>query len=592
MLCALVFILFCALSVCSTDNVCDLRSSQSKIRSYNWSVFYTKANPDGYFRRMIYIVDNTEPSRDRTRLAGPMIRACKNDTIDVYLENHLQSESISLHWHGIHQKNTPWMDGVQQVTQYPILPTQQFHYQFKADKIGTHWYHSHTGGQYTDGLLGMLIVDDPQDPYMNYPEHHMILREWYHEDVEDVFDIFMNYDPLKYNPAAPFVTGLINDKGRYNCTPAEMHGHKDNCTRANFTRFHVSQNQEYRFRIVAAGSQFTYRFSIDQHALTIVAMDGVYIQPYTVQEIFIDIGQRYDVIVNMTQSVDLYWIRVFTANNRYDKQLHQFNAILQYDGASNTDDPQSIYRPSNNTLIDSKPLKPLANNRLALPLKPPPEFNLSPTAQSATKPIRIEYINISCSDEEDEKLDQCFINGIQYHMSKTPTLFSLWKGQPLSIPSINLKLGESVIFIMNNYVPISHPLHIHGHDFYILARGDDHESSTVHFNSSVDWREFNLENPPIRDSFKLPTRSWVAIGFVATNPGSWLFHCHLTFDMEAGMARIINIGEQRDVPQPPADFPLFPTSGAGSLYHQQMSRTLSSFSLLVLLVSSHKVFFP
>jgi FtsP/CotA-like multicopper oxidase with cupredoxin domain len=240
---------------------------------------------------MIVITNNHANSTD-VHFSGPTIYVCKNDEINVYLENSLSTESISLHWYGIHQENSPWMDGVQQVTQYPILPTQRFHYRFTADKVGTHWYHSHTGGQYTDGLLGMLFVGDPHDPYVDLPEHLMLINEWYHNDVVDIFDIFTNYKTDRYHPAFPFVSGLINGNDRFNCTPEQINNTRDPCIPKHpFTRFNVSQNKIYRLRIVAAASQFTYRFSIDQHELTIVAMDGIYVRPYSVQEMFIDIGQ-------------------------------------------------------------------------------------------------------------------------------------------------------------------------------------------------------------------------------------------------------------------------------------------------------------
>lgn len=34
------------------------------------------------------------------------------DIVQVKVSNYLQmGESLTIHWHGIHQINTPWMDG-------------------------------------------------------------------------------------------------------------------------------------------------------------------------------------------------------------------------------------------------------------------------------------------------------------------------------------------------------------------------------------------------------------------------------------------------------------------------------------------------
>ena len=42
------------------------------------------------------------------------------------------------------------------------VPGSEFVYEFKATPAGTHWYHSHVGVQYGNGLFGPLIVEGPQ----------------------------------------------------------------------------------------------------------------------------------------------------------------------------------------------------------------------------------------------------------------------------------------------------------------------------------------------------------------------------------------------------------------------------------------------
>ena len=76
----------------------------------------------------------------------------------VRVTNHLYMEGITIHWHGLHQTGTPWMDGTAYVTQCPIQPHQTFTYRFRATPAGTHWYHSHVANQRVDGLFGMLLV--------------------------------------------------------------------------------------------------------------------------------------------------------------------------------------------------------------------------------------------------------------------------------------------------------------------------------------------------------------------------------------------------------------------------------------------------
>lgn len=50
-----------------------------------------------------------------------------------------------MHWHGISQKGTPYMDGAPMITQCPIMEGQIFRYKFLADDQGTYFWHSHDG---------------------------------------------------------------------------------------------------------------------------------------------------------------------------------------------------------------------------------------------------------------------------------------------------------------------------------------------------------------------------------------------------------------------------------------------------------------
>ena len=52
---------------------------------------------------------------------GPTIITGNSSILAVDVIN-LSDNNTSIHWHGMHQINTPWMDGVAMITQWPILP--------------------------------------------------------------------------------------------------------------------------------------------------------------------------------------------------------------------------------------------------------------------------------------------------------------------------------------------------------------------------------------------------------------------------------------------------------------------------------------
>jgi FtsP/CotA-like multicopper oxidase with cupredoxin domain len=62
----------------------------------------------GYEKPMI-LINNQFP--------GPLIEANSGDTIVVIVNNNMANWSTSIHWHGIDQKITNWMDGVAAITQ-------------------------------------------------------------------------------------------------------------------------------------------------------------------------------------------------------------------------------------------------------------------------------------------------------------------------------------------------------------------------------------------------------------------------------------------------------------------------------------------
>ena len=57
----------------------------------------------------------------------------------------MDSESTTLHWHGLHQRENPFMDGTPFLQQWPTMPGRSFEYKFIASNPGTHFWHSHLG---------------------------------------------------------------------------------------------------------------------------------------------------------------------------------------------------------------------------------------------------------------------------------------------------------------------------------------------------------------------------------------------------------------------------------------------------------------
>jgi FtsP/CotA-like multicopper oxidase with cupredoxin domain len=93
---------------------------------------------------------------------GPELRVRQGDLVEVVLRNDDVAEGVTIHWHGIDVPNA--VDGVAGVTQNAVLPGQTYTYRFRADQVGTFWYHTHqvSSQEVRRGLFGVIVIE-PRD---------------------------------------------------------------------------------------------------------------------------------------------------------------------------------------------------------------------------------------------------------------------------------------------------------------------------------------------------------------------------------------------------------------------------------------------
>lgn len=122
-------------------------NGRKRVRNFQWTILDRVANPDGVFRPMITI---------NGKFPGPMIECNEGDTLVIDVDNQ-SVNATSIHFHGIFQNGTNWMDGTNGITQCPIAPMGRFQYKFTVDgQSGTYFYHGHQAAQIADGLFGLV----------------------------------------------------------------------------------------------------------------------------------------------------------------------------------------------------------------------------------------------------------------------------------------------------------------------------------------------------------------------------------------------------------------------------------------------------
>jgi FtsP/CotA-like multicopper oxidase with cupredoxin domain len=90
---------------------------------------------------------------------GPELRVRQGDLVEVVLANEDVDAGVTIHWHGLDVPNAE--DGVAGVTQDAVLPGQRHTYRFRAEQVGTFWYHTHqvSSRDVRRGLFGTLVIE-------------------------------------------------------------------------------------------------------------------------------------------------------------------------------------------------------------------------------------------------------------------------------------------------------------------------------------------------------------------------------------------------------------------------------------------------
>ncbi|KAF2716845.1 multicopper oxidase [Polychaeton citri CBS 116435] len=444
---------------------------------------------------------------------GPAIEANWGDTIIVHLTNAMQDNGTSLHFHGMRQFGSNEMDGVPSITQCALAPGDSMTYKFVATNYGTSWYHSHWGLQTFDGVFGPMIIHGPSSKEYDVDAGPIVLSDWNHVSVNEIYD---SIQQTTSRPGAPTLdTGLINGK---------------NVWGNGGERFEMEfeSGKAYLLRLVNCAIQATFKFSLDGHKFWVVSTDFVPIVPYETDSLTINIGQRYNIIVVADQTPSAYWMRA-------DNQL-SCSPITQYD------DIKAIvrYKDANQGLVSG-----LVSNLTSVQgsCADEPAASLVPVVAHTVGPQsdNIHENVLVGPGPSTPNLYKWTLNGATFQSQwGDPTLNHIldngtvpdYSGQlAIEIP----ELGEWVYIIIETPIPVPHPIHLHGHDFYVLTSGIGPWTG--------DTSVFQLNNPPRRDVAMMPGGAGPAgagghlvLAFYTDNPGAWLMHCHIGWHAQMGFA--------------------------------------------------------
>ncbi|KAF2706997.1 multicopper oxidase [Pleomassaria siparia CBS 279.74] len=484
-----------------------------KTVSYNLEITNGTCNPDGHGAKPCQLLNNQYP--------GPLITANWGDTISVTVKNSLSGNGTGIHWHGIRQLNTAHYDGVPGITECPLAPGDSKTYTFQATQHGTTWYHSHYSNQYGDGAFGPLVINGPGSANYDLDLGPMMVNDYYYSTAWQIG--IQAHNNLQKGQAPPnadtiMVNGLNKNSGGGGSYGSTL----------------IKKGKKYRLRLINTSADNNIWVSLDNHPFQVITSDLVPIKPFVTNWVLLAIGQRYDVIINANQTEGNYWFRAnvatacASANNFYGRSIFTYDSTSVTPGAPSTDpaaDPP-IAMPGG--CADMSPLVPWVANTVGS------SSDFIAQAGNLDVDVGVEQLTTNQQNIVFWGVNLTAINvnwdkpTLQYVADKNtsyPTTYNL-----IELPNEGIWSYWIIQETAGTQVPIPHPIHLHGHDFYVLGQG------TGQFDMKNTPNTLTYTNPPRRDTAILPGQGWLAIAFPTDNPGAWLMHCHIAWHVADGLA--------------------------------------------------------
>ncbi|KAF3015102.1 Laccase-1 [Neopestalotiopsis sp. 37M] len=481
-------------------------------RHYDWEVTEVEnwVGPDGVTKGYVQLVNGQYP--------GPTLFAEWGDTISVTITNSLPVNGTSFHWHGIRQFHSNVHDGANGVTECPIPPKASKTYTFKAEQYGTSWYHSHHSAQYANGVWGPIQIEGPASSNYDIDLGVFPISDYYYDNADDLVISTATV------PGGPPLSDNVLFNGT-NINPADP-------SQGEYAVVTLSPGKLHRLRIINPSAENNYQVSLVGHNFTIIETDFVPINATSVDNVYVAVGQRYDIIIDADQDVDNYWFNVTMFDNSFcgNSKNPYPAAIFRYDGAADELPTIQGDRPENANCQDSLDFTPIVTRKAEETTlivdagDPAHHLNVNLT-RNATQ-ANIWTINGSAINVDwDRPVLQYVIDGDTDYPRSENLVF-------------NDDKDEWTYWVIQNLAIVPHPMHLHGHDFLILGT-----EANANFTSDLS-STLSYDNPTRRDVTMLPGFGYIVIAFKADNPGNWIFHCHIAWHVSGGLSA--DFMERRD----------------------------------------------
>jgi CopA family copper-resistance protein len=505
---------------------------------------------------------------------APLLRWKEGDTVTLRVANTLK-EDASIHWHGMILPAN--MDGVPGLSFHGIRPNDIYVYRFKVRQNGTYWYHSHSGFQEQLGLYGPLVIDALEpEPFTYDREHVVMLTDWTDESPVRMFAKLKkrsDYYNFHQRTVGDFFADIRKQGLKTTLAERKMWGEmrmnptdiadvsgatytylmNGTTPEGNWTGL-FEPGERVRLRFINGSAMSYFDVRIPGVKMTVVAADGQYVQPVTVDEFRIATAETYDVIVEPSGD------EAFTIFAQSNDRTGFAAGTLAVRAGLRAAVPALDLRPML-TMADmghggmdhaamghSAPPKTAADPHAGHDMRATPagapqhpateDGNPLVDMQASAPTARLDDPGVGLRNNGRRVLTYADLRSvfddpdgrepgrtIEVHLTGHMQRFA-WSFNGVKFSDadpIRLKYGERLRIVLVNDTMMTHPIHLHG-------MWSDIEDE----NGQFQVRKHTVDMPPgTRRSYRV----------TADALGRWAYHCHLLFHMEAGMFREVRVEE-------------------------------------------------
>ena len=509
-------------------------------------------------------------------LPAPLIRLREGQNVRLHVENTLD-EDTSIHWHGL---IVPFqMDGVPGISFPGIKPHSTFTYEFPIKQSGTYWYHSHSGLQEQLGHYGPMIIDPAgADPVAYDREHVIVLSDWtflhphqvisrlkqeggfFNRQKQTLLDRLRGTDDMSQADRNMFAEMRMDPTDIADVTEAAYaflingHGPEENWTGL------FRPGERVRLRIINSAAQTIFNLRIPGLPMTVVATDGQYVRPVTVDEFQIGNAETYDVIVQppedraytfVAETIDRSGMARATLAPRLGMSvpappLRERPLLGMKDmGMGGMDHGAMDHGGTDHSAMghggssDDGAAPSMDHSAMDMRDKSKVSFPVgvgvdmiapNPVDRIGDPGVGLENVGhrvltyrdlVNLYPNSDRRAPS---RNVEIHLTGNMERF-MWSidGEKFSQnpEPIRFERNERVRLTLINDTMMTHPMHLHGHFFEIVNGHSGHQ--------------------PLKHTIMVLPGGKASLDLTADAPGDWAFHCHLLYHMHAGMMRVVTV---------------------------------------------------